>query len=115
MPRSNNLPVPEDKDLIIRALPFDDQLAEIVLEKGIPGRRAQEALTLARLSHERDSLPIAWIKAVASLRDPATYPELKAYFIRCSNRKSTFGGTPDASWNWGTRRYSGRGVEKGEI
>jgi hypothetical protein len=79
---------PEDKDLIIRALPFDDQLAEIVVEKGFQAD-AREVL-MTRLSHERDSLPIAWIKAVAALQDPATYPELRSYFIRCSNRKSTF-------------------------
>jgi len=79
---------PEDKELIIRALPFDDKLADIVFEKGFQAD-ARETL-IAGLTRKTPNLPISWIKAVASLQDPATYPALTAYFVRCNSRKTVF-------------------------
>ena len=78
-----------DKELVIRALPFDDDLADIVLERGFQAD-ARETL-IAGLSRKTPNLPISWIKAVAALQDPANYPDLKAYFIRCQSRKTVFG------------------------
>jgi hypothetical protein len=79
---------PEDKDLIIRALPSDHNLAEVVLEKGLQAEARETLIT--ELSHKGEGLPPSWIEAVASLQDPATYPELKAYFVRGGNPQSTF-------------------------
>jgi hypothetical protein len=76
-----------DKEVIVRELPFDDKLVEIIVERGFQAD-ARETL-MAGLSHRRN-LPIPWIKAVASLQDPATYPDLKAYFIRSESRKTIY-------------------------
>jgi len=45
---------------------------------------------IAGLTRKTPNLPISWIKAVASLQDPATYPALTAYFVRCNSRKTMF-------------------------
>jgi len=79
---------PEDKEWILQALPSDHNLAEVVLEKGFLSE-ARETL-MAELSHKDEGLPPSWIEAVAALQDPATYPELKAYFVRGGNPQSTF-------------------------
>jgi len=79
---------PEDKDFILQALPSQHQLADVVLNQG--WQVDARYILIAGLSGDERNLPDAWIKAIASLQDPATYAALKAYFLRCNNPVSTF-------------------------
>jgi hypothetical protein len=80
---------PEDKDLILRSLLKDHDLISVV---GRFGWRveAHDTLVAALKDESQGTLPRAWIQAVASFDEPATYAALKAYLIRCSNRQMTY-------------------------
>jgi len=45
---------------------------------------------ISGLEQEKQYLPDDWIKAVASLQDPSTYPALKAYLVNGNNKERTY-------------------------
>ena len=76
---------PEDKEIILQALPANHDLIDIVVKYGWVSD-AKETLTSA-LSKENEYLPGEWIKAVASFQGPSTYADLTKYFIRHNGNK----------------------------
>ncbi|VGO22523.1 hypothetical protein [Pontiella sulfatireligans] len=78
----------EHKDLILKYLAEQKDLAEVVVEFGWESE-ARETL-LEGLKAE-EYLPGEWIKAVASFKDPATYPLLTGFLVNGRNRDSTYG------------------------
>jgi ABC-type transport system involved in multi-copper enzyme maturation permease subunit len=80
---------PEDKALILQALPDNHYLVDLVIKYGWQAD-ARDTLESA-LAQEEGALPLVWIKAVASLQDPSTYDDLKWYLVnRGNNRRETF-------------------------
>ncbi|MEO5961412.1 MAG: hypothetical protein ABIY47_03485, partial [Opitutaceae bacterium] len=79
---------PEDKALILGALPAHPWLIDLVVERGWQGEVRGVLLAAIEDSRQKD-LPVGWIKAVASFKDPSTYPALKAYVVRGSQQAST--------------------------
>jgi hypothetical protein len=79
---------PEDKALILQGLADDHKLAGLVVKYGWQAD-ARDTL-VSGLEHETHGLPDDWIKAVASLQDPSTYPALKAYLVKGRNRGEIF-------------------------
>jgi len=75
------------KKLVLEALPLCPSLAEVVRLRGWE-KEAREIL-LSGLK-TRSSLPIEWIRAVADLEDPETYPDLISYFIGAPNQSSVY-------------------------
>lgn len=69
----------------LRAYPW---LAEVVWKNG--WTEAARPVLLRGLKEGWDDLPTAWIKAVASFEDPATYPDLLNYFVTGENREATY-------------------------
>jgi hypothetical protein len=82
------LVLPEHKELILQALPIDHHLADVIVHNGWQAD-ARDTL-ISELRREGQSLPAGWLKAVAALQDPTTYPDIKAYFVRCANPQQTF-------------------------
>ena len=78
---------PEDKPLILNSLATDRDLAKLVIKFGWAAD-ARDTL-IAGLGQERKNLPSDWIKAIASLQDPSTYPALKAYLVDGYNKQET--------------------------
>jgi len=98
----------EDKELVLQLLPTHNRFIALVTKYSwkteahnilIDGLKDKQANYLAR----------EWIQAVASFEEPATYPALKAYLLRCSNKQETFNAirklpdidlkeTVDAAW-----------------
>ena len=80
---------PADKALILRNLAADHALADLVLRYGW-ATEARPTLLLLLADPTQEYLPGSWIQAVATLQDPATYPDLEAYLVRGVNRQQTF-------------------------
>jgi len=78
----------QHKQMILDALPHQHELAAVVLARGW-ATDARETL-LAELRAAPQYLPTEWIHAVASLRDPETYDELKRCLIFGGNRAATY-------------------------
>ena len=80
---------PEDKEAILKALSAHRELIDVVVKYGWVAD-AKETL-MSALSSEKGFLPRAWIKAIASLQDPETYPALEKHFVRSNvNKKEIF-------------------------
>ena len=82
----------EHKDLILESLPIVRELIEVVL---IRKWTDEAAPTLLKVLADRDSwareiLPTEWIEAVAELKRPESYEDLKAYFCYGDNRYITW-------------------------
>jgi hypothetical protein len=77
------------KTEIIEALPSHYYLSKVVLHK----RWCREAkpYLLEGMRDYTGYLPGEWIRCVASLKDPATYPDLKFYLENGWNRHTTYG------------------------
>lgn len=75
MPAIKALARDEHKEMILKLLPQRHELAEIVWEKGW-AEDARSTL-IDGLRAKPEYLPIEWVKAVASFKDPATYDSLK--------------------------------------
>jgi hypothetical protein len=99
---------PEDKELVLRALPEHHGLVTLVT-KYFWQADAHDTLVGVLKDERQNYLPRAWIQAVASFVEPATYPDLKAYLVRCTNKQETFNAirklpgidlkeTVDAAW-----------------
>ncbi|OGV56616.1 MAG: hypothetical protein A2X49_08500 [Lentisphaerae bacterium GWF2_52_8] len=80
----------EDKDLIISNLDKNSNLIDIVLESSWE-KDAAGVLT-AKLEQDKDSklIDLRLIQALANLEDPKTYPVLKQYFLKGSNKVLTY-------------------------
>ncbi len=77
----------KSKDLILRALNDNRELAEVVLENNWQGDARD---TLVTGLSDAEYLPSQWIECVASFKDPATYDALLGYFVRGMNRSQTY-------------------------
>jgi hypothetical protein len=80
---------PEDKKLILGALEKHPLLVDVVVKNDWAADARETLLAGLRDTQER-ALPADWIRAVASLKDPATYPDLEAYLVRCRRKQETF-------------------------
>jgi len=82
----------EHKDLILTSLPSAQELVKVVLARGWTVDAAP--ILLERLADRRawtnTSLPPEWIEAVASLKRPDSYKDLKTYFYYGLNRYDTW-------------------------
>jgi hypothetical protein len=82
----------EHKDLILKSLPSAQELVKVVLARGWTEDAAP--ILLERLADRRSwtnhSLPFEWIVAVASLKRPGSYGDLKTYFYYGLNRYDTW-------------------------
>jgi hypothetical protein len=110
----NQLAEAGDKALILDKLSADRYLADLVVKFGWASD-ARNTLLSGLRDESQLSLPPAWIQAVASLRDPATYPALEAYLVRGSNKQLTFNAirrlpgidlAQTAELTWKKSRYS---------
>ncbi len=79
---------PEDRDLVVAALPKNRYLVYTI------GKMKWAEAARAELLHvfrtEPGKFAPGWIEAIASLHDPALYPELKAYLINGHARSYTY-------------------------
>jgi len=73
---------PEHKELVLEALPEIEALVEVVIDNNWL-EDARETL-IERVRARPDYLPIKWVKAVASFKDPETYDDLVEYFVFCN-------------------------------
>ncbi|MBC8453691.1 hypothetical protein H8D64_01395 [PVC group bacterium] len=78
----------DHKKLILDSLAWQTFLVKVVLNNGWE-KDAKEIL-LDELASAPNSLPSEWIQAVANLKDPETYDDLKWYLINRRNRHNTF-------------------------
>lgn len=81
------------KEAILEALPLHHGLVTAVVQQGWAGDARETLIT--ELASTRHYLPTEWIEAVASLRDPETYPLLRQHFIEGQNRVSTYRAIQD--------------------
>lgn len=79
---------PKDKDLILKHLEQQPQLAETVVKFG--WENDARNILLSGLKNS-EYLPGVWLKAVAGFNDPETYPLLTGFLVNGSNRDSTYG------------------------
>jgi hypothetical protein len=80
---------PEDKKLILRALPEHTGLVDVVVKYGWQAE-VHDILIAGLKDESQRVLPRAWIEAVASFQEPGTYPDLKAYLLRSLRKNETF-------------------------
>ncbi len=80
---------PEDKRIILGALEKHNLLVDVVMRNDWAADARETLLSGLRDTQQR-ALPADWIRAVASLKDPATYPDLEAYLVRCRRKQETF-------------------------
>jgi hypothetical protein len=80
---------PEDKKVILGALEKHNLLVDVVVRNNWAADARETLLAGLRDAGQR-SLPADWIRAVASLGDRATYPDLEAYLVRCRRKQETF-------------------------
>lgn len=80
---------PQDKELILEALPSDADLADVVVEYGWQAD-ARKILIRFLEKDKSGDLPDSVIQAVASFRDPSTYPLLEKYLLITSNPQWAF-------------------------
>jgi ABC-type transport system involved in multi-copper enzyme maturation permease subunit len=78
---------PEDKALILQALADDRDLVQLVINFG--WQADARDILISGLNQDKQDLPEDWIKAVALLHDPSTYPALKAYFVNRGDKQDT--------------------------
>jgi hypothetical protein len=78
----------EHKMLILAALARLPFLVQIISDRG--WEKDARIILLAELRSGDQRLPTEWITAVADLRDPKTYNDLKRYLVDQDNRHSTY-------------------------
>jgi hypothetical protein len=82
----------EDKKMILEALPYTHDLVKVVLNRGWEEDARETLLPQLRVA---GYLPTEWVQAVANLRDPRTYDNLKNYLINGNNKYWTYGAIKD--------------------
>ncbi|WP_455205943.1 hypothetical protein [Kaarinaea lacus] len=80
--------IEEDKNTIIAYLKDKKKLVKVVYAKNWQ-TDAKEILVSA-IMNSSNYFPSEWLNAIASFRDPTTYPALKSYLINGWNRHSTY-------------------------
>jgi hypothetical protein len=104
---------PEDKTLILQNLVTDPQLIDVVVKYKWEGD-CRDTLVAMLQDDQQNYLPRNWLLAVASFKDPATYPILKAYLLRTGARQQAYNSirklpeidlreTVDAAWKLAKR------------
>jgi hypothetical protein len=104
---------PQDKPLIVSSLAANLQLIDVVMKFSWQND-CRDVLIAVLRDDQQTSLPRNWLLALASLKDPATYPYLKAYLLRAGNRQLTYNAikklpgidlreTVDAAWKLAKR------------
>ena len=88
IPAIIRLATEEHKKLILDALPDYNDFVKVVLDKG--WEQDAKAILVEEVAARPRFLPTEWIEAVAHLKDPETYDDLKAYFINGPNRGWTY-------------------------
>jgi len=83
----------DQKQMIIDALPINNELVRAVVERG--WEQDARAVLLAEMKDYPDHLPTEWIWAVANLGDPETYPLLTDYFVNGRNQYWTYEAIKD--------------------
>jgi hypothetical protein len=84
----NEMIKPRDRALLLARLAEKPDLSyPILVNDWAPEARAT---LLDGLASGRDDLPTTWITAIVSLRDPSTYPALRAYFLKYPTRLGTY-------------------------
>lgn len=98
------------KSLIVDTLREKKRLVRIVVDKGWVEDAREVLLHVAR-EEKPGLLPHEWVRALAQLKEPETYPVLREYLIYHGPRHSVYGslvGLPDfdlteavmAAWEW---------------
>ena len=77
-----------DKAMILDALPRARELVAVVVARGWVDDAKK--ILIEGLKVRPNSLPIEWIEAVASLRDPGTYESLKSYLVEGADPWRTY-------------------------
>lgn len=79
----------QNRALVLGGLATDRRLVSLVVkfhwESG-----CRKVLLDALADQKQDNLPYNWIVAAANLKDPSTYPALKAYLVRSRNRQAAY-------------------------
>jgi hypothetical protein len=93
LPAIKELAGDEHKEMILKRLPQEHELADVVAAKGW----AEDARTILMdgFRTRATELPTSWIEAVASLKDPTTYDVLKWYLSYGSNPSFTYAAIKD--------------------
>ena len=78
----------EHKKMILDMLPTHLMLVAVVTEKH--WELDAKNILVVELHAQPDSLPLEWIEAVAALKDPATYADLKTCLVKGWNQASTY-------------------------
>lgn len=79
---------PGDAAEVLKALPLDHDLVSLVVKYEWEPQAKDTLVTV--LGQKNRYLPDDWIKAVAALQDPATYPDLKSYLAVCDSPQKTY-------------------------
>lgn len=79
---------PQDEALILEELGNDRNLADLVVKYG--WQNDARATLLAGLDQQKRDLPASWIKAVAMLEDPSTYPALEACLVDGNGKQQIY-------------------------
>ena len=82
------LATPENKAVILDALPEQQDLASVVVKFG--WERDARATLIAGFNEHPQYLPESWIEAVGLLQDPTTYPLIEDYFVNGNSKSATF-------------------------
>lgn len=93
MPAIKGLVGNEHKEMILKRLAQEHELAEIVVEQG--WAEDARSILIDGLRAKRANLPNYWIKAVASFKDPTTYDALKWHLANGDNPSSTYNAIKD--------------------
>jgi ABC-type transport system involved in multi-copper enzyme maturation permease subunit len=86
---THELARPEDKAWVLQSLPSHHNLIDVVVKYGWT-TEAHDTLVGALKNENERALPRDWIEAVASFKEPSSYPDLLAYLVRGPNRQHTF-------------------------
>lgn len=88
MPAMIELASEDRKPMILEELPYYPSLVHVVEAKRWELDARQ--ILVSRLAEHPAALPLAWIKSVARLQDPATYEDLKYYLVNHFNRPEVY-------------------------
>lgn len=79
----------DDEKLVLDALATHPSLIDAVVRYNW-SKDAHDTLIAALKDSRQRALPRSWIRAIAEFKEPATYPDLKAYLVRARRRQEVF-------------------------